>query len=105
VTDDHSTAAGALLDEAVRTPAHVVFRSFVNETVLLNLESGRYFGLNATAGRMLEELVNAPTVRDAATRLAEDFGQPYEAIEDDVRTFCLDLESRGLIERHAAGGS
>ena len=37
-------------------PSHVVYRTFVTETVALNIETGQYHGLNATAGRMLEVL-------------------------------------------------
>ena len=92
-----------VLAAAARTPEHVVHRSFVNETVLLNLESGRYFGLNRTGGRMLEELVRAETAQQAAERLAEDYDRPYAAIEDDLRVFCDDLETRGLLVLRPSG--
>src|SRR5262249_46650863 len=35
-------------------PQHVVSRAFEEETLLLNLESGQYHGINATGGRLLE---------------------------------------------------
>ena len=34
----------------VRVPRHVVHRDFPAQTVILNLETGKYHGLNPTAG-------------------------------------------------------
>jgi hypothetical protein len=86
------------LDRAYRVPQHVVYRTFALETVVVNLEQGVYHGLNPTAGRMLEALERAPTVRDAATRLADELGQPRELFEGDLLSFCADLLGRGLID-------
>ncbi len=88
----------SMLAEKARLPAHAVYRAFVKETVILNLQSGTYHGLNPTGGRMLEALERAPTVGEAAGRLAEEYGQPLEDIERDLCDFCSDLLERGLIE-------
>ncbi|HEY1316417.1 MAG TPA: PqqD family protein [Gaiella sp.] len=87
-----------LLDRRVRLPSHVVYRAFAHETVVVNLERGVYHGLNPTAGRMLEALERAPTIRDAAARLEQELGQPSTVIEADLAAFCRDLADRGLIE-------
>jgi hypothetical protein len=99
------TSNGAVLQSTASTPEHVVFRSFVNETVLLNLETGRYFGVNPTGGTMLEQLTAGGTVSDAAARLAEQYGRPHAEIEEDLVAFCADLESRGLLELRPSDGS
>ena len=39
---------------AVRVPDHVVYRDFAEQTVALNLHTGRYHGLNETSAEMLE---------------------------------------------------
>lgn len=93
----------ALLDERVRVPDHVVHRSFVAETVVLNLKTGRYHGLNPSAGRMLDVLGTVGSVRDAAAALAEEYGQPQDVIERDLARFCHDLLDRKLIEIVGAG--
>ena len=54
----------------MRVPAHAVYRAFPSETVVLNLNTGRYHGLNVTAGRMMEVLDASPCVREAVGRLA-----------------------------------
>jgi Coenzyme PQQ synthesis protein D (PqqD) len=92
MTDD------ALLDRPVQVPDHVVHRAFVAETVVLNLQTGRYHGLNPSAGRMLELLESTATPREAATRLAAEYGQPLDVIERDLAQFCRDMLDRKLIE-------
>jgi hypothetical protein len=94
------TVAGtsSLLTSKVKVPQHVVYRSFPSETVVLNLQTGKYHGLNATAGRMLEELERAACVRDAAAVLAEGYERPQEGVEQDLCELCRSLLERGLIE-------
>jgi hypothetical protein len=50
----------------VRVPEHVVYRKFAEETVALNLQTGRYHGLNPTAAAMVQALRDEPTVAAAA---------------------------------------
>lgn len=79
-------------------PAHVVHRTFAAETVLLNIESGHYHGLDAVGGRFFEVLRDAPTVETAVTTLAGEYAQPPERIQEDIIEFCSELSDRGLIE-------
>ena len=78
-------------------PDHVVYRAFVNETVVVNLQTGAYHGLNPSGATMLERLGNAETVRAAAAALAEHYRQPLDQIESDLCDFCLNLHERGLL--------
>jgi hypothetical protein len=82
----------------VRVPPDVVRRAFPSETVVLNLDTERYYGLNETAGEMLEALARHGRVRPAAEDVAERYGKPVEEVQDDLAGLCLDLERRGLIE-------
>jgi hypothetical protein len=88
----------SLLAATVTMPQHVVHRSFPVETVVLDLQTGTYHGLNPTAGGMLEALERAPSVRAAATVLAARHGQPLDEIEQDLCELCEALHERGLIE-------
>ncbi|MDQ3936083.1 MAG: PqqD family protein [Actinomycetota bacterium] len=89
----------SLLQTRVRVPEHVVYRDFGDETVILNLDSGMYHGLNRTAAAMVERLGESDTVGAAVDRLSADFEQPRERIERDVLDLCRELGERGLIER------
>lgn len=84
--------------ETARLPDHVVYRAFAKETVVLNLQSGTYHGLNPTAGRMLEVLARSETVGEAADKLAAEYGRPRDEIAADLHEFCRDLLDRGLIQ-------
>jgi Coenzyme PQQ synthesis protein D (PqqD) len=92
------TRGQELLAAAVRVPQHVVFRSFPVETVVLNLSTGTYHGLNPVGGRMLEALGREATVGAAAASVARSYSQPLEEVERDVCELCAMLLERGLIE-------
>jgi coenzyme PQQ synthesis protein D (PqqD) len=98
MTPDTATSTSSLLASKVKVPRHVVYRSFPAETVVLNLETGRYHGLNATAGQMLEALEQAACVRDAVAALATDYEQDPSVVERDLCELCQSLLERGLIE-------
>ena len=81
-------------------PSHVVSRSFEQETLLLNLESGQYHGINATGGRLLELISDENSdgnVGAAVEQLAKECVMEPAEIDDDLARFCLELEERGLI--------
>jgi hypothetical protein len=87
-----------LLDAVVRVPQHVVYRDFPTETVVLNLQSEQYHGLNPTAGNMLAALDRAGSVRGAAVAVAEHFGKEPSDVESDICRLCDLLMERGVIE-------
>ena len=91
-------ASAPALDALVRIPNHVVYRSFVQETVVLNLETGRYHGLNPTAGQMLSALDKAGSIRGALQSLNETFPTAGDRLEHDLLTFCESAQQRGLVE-------
>jgi hypothetical protein len=98
-----SPPTSELLTARVRMPQHVVHRSFVAETVMLNLHTGQYHGLNPTAGRMLEALNAAPNAAAAVPELAREYGVEPEQIQGDLIALCQGLLERGLIEIVDAG--
>ncbi len=91
-------SADELLAARARVPQGVVFRSFPTETVVLNLATGRYHGLNPTAGKMLEAMTAAATLREAAMQVAAAYEQPTTAVETDLCSLCRALQERGLLE-------
>jgi len=90
------------LDSRLRVPEHVVYRNFGDETVVLNLDSGQYHGLNPTAATMLEAVDGAESVAAVVEPLATELGQPAEVIERDLLELCQSLAERGLVERDDA---
>lgn len=88
----------SMLSALVRVPDTTVYRAFVSETVVLNLQTGTYHGLNATGGRMLELLDELGSVASTLDRLVQEFDLPRAELEQDLLEFCEDLASRKLVE-------
>lgn len=92
------------LPASVHVPAHVVYRAFAAETVVLNLKTGEYHGLNPTAGRMLTLLDELGELGAVAARLSNEYRRPRAELVEDLNTFCRDLLARDLIELAPSGG-
>lgn len=92
------TRESAVTGATARIPQHVVHRAFVSETVVLNLSTGKYYGVNPTGGRMLEVLETTPSLEAAAAILGEEFDLSLDHITRDLLQFCEDLAERGLLE-------
>jgi len=82
---------------AVQVPAHVVFRAFAVETIMLNLQTGTYHGLNPIGGRMLETLQEHEVIADAASVLTEHYRENPGSVQADLLTLCAGLIERGLL--------
>lgn len=85
-------------DSSLAVPEHVVSRSFGGETVLLNLSTGKYHGINATGEVILDGLREHGSVRKIAEMMAARFDMPLEHMEADVVEFVSALQERGLVE-------
>jgi hypothetical protein len=81
----------------LRVPEHVVRRQFGPQTVILNLETGYYHGLNTTGGRILDVIEETNDPKEAARRVAEEFDAPIDVVTGDVDRLCSELVERGLL--------
>lgn len=88
-----------------RAPGQVVFRSFVSETVLLNIQTGHYYGMDEIGARFFEVLCDSPDVESAVGVLVEEFEAPPERLREDMVRFCEELASLGLLELDEASNS
>jgi Coenzyme PQQ synthesis protein D (PqqD) len=92
-----------VLAARANVPEHVVHRTIAEETIVLNLETGRYHRLNPSAGRMFEVLAQSESVADAARVVAAEYERPLDEIEGDLSELCTALSERGLVELVHAG--
>jgi Coenzyme PQQ synthesis protein D (PqqD) len=81
----------------VSIPAHVVYREFPLQTVVLNLHTGRYLGLHPLSGRMLAALEGGRTVAGAARTVADRYGQSHRELEHDLCELCDRLRERDIV--------
>jgi hypothetical protein len=82
----------------IRVPKHVVSRAFDTETIVLNLKTGEYHGLNPTATRMFDLLREHGSIATVSSVVANELGQPIDEVAHDVEQLCADLAWRDLVE-------
>ena len=85
-----------------RIPEHVLSRKLDDEMVLLNLDSGEYFGLNDTGTRVWELLADGRSREEVADRLTDEFEVTIEVATDHVTSLCKELLEAGLLARGGA---
>lgn len=87
----------AILAARITVPEHVVRRAFAEETVVLNLETGKYHGLNETAAAMLDALESGATPAEAAASIAAEVGEAEDRVRTDIVDLVEALAERGLV--------
>jgi coenzyme PQQ synthesis protein D (PqqD) len=79
-------------------PAHVLFRQLDGESVLLNLESERYFGLDATGTRMWQLVTSQPCIELALEKLQEEYEVEPEILRSHLTQLLSRLVENGLLQ-------
>ena len=67
------------------------------ETVLLHLESGMYFGLNPLSARIWEHLKSDTDAETICSVIAGEYDEPVGKVQNDVRNFLSDMLESGLL--------
>jgi hypothetical protein len=70
-----------------------------DEEVVLDTESGTYYGLNAVGRLLWEQLQEPCTVEELVDAVASEFDVGREECRADVDAFLTDLGEAGLVER------
>jgi hypothetical protein len=83
--------------DRVVVPTYVLVRRLDGESVLLNLETEKYFGLDATGTRMWEVATNAPSVEAGYGELAEEFDVEPELLRHNLTELLGQLVENGLL--------
>ncbi len=93
----------------------VVFESFVDETVLVNLDSGFYYSLGGCAGRVLTLLDEGNVAETIPGHLLREFSGDPAAIRMEIEKFIAELAAEAIlvpvppadirkVEKQAPGG-
>ena len=75
----------------------VVHRVIDGETIVLSLESGTYFGLNATGTRVWRLIEEGASRSAIIERISREFAHPIDAVQSDVDELLAALQSKGLV--------
>ena len=73
-------------------------REVGGEAVMLNLDSGRYFGLSETGARMLAVLSASESIRAAHEALLREYDVDAEQLQRDLDGLIQQLVEHGLID-------
>ena len=86
------------LNDCLRIPDGVATRKIGDETILLNLETGTYFGLDAVGSRFLELLEQCGDISVAHRTMLREFDVQSQTLEADILRLVEEMRSKGLLE-------
>ena len=75
----------------------VICRELSGETVLLNLESGVYYGLDAVGTRVWQLLQQGKTIDGVCDVMLEEYDVTPDVLRDDVSRLVSELRERGIV--------
>lgn len=92
------------LDSRVTIGSDVVFRELDGEAVILNLETGLYFGLNEMGTRIWQLLDAHAEVRRVLDTLRDEFDVADDRLSADLLALVEQLRDKGLVHVVPAAG-
>jgi hypothetical protein len=84
--------------DKVRIPEQVLISGLEAESVILNLDSERYFGLDEVGTHMLTVLNKAESIQTAYDALLTEYDVDREMLRQDLSAIIEQLASQGLVE-------
>jgi hypothetical protein len=91
------SAAADVLDRTVHHSPDVLFQEVGDETVLLDLASENYFGLNPVCARIWQLIGDGATLQSVFDALVTEFDAEPERIRGDLLALVEELGRAGLI--------
>lgn len=92
-----STRPAPTLDSRVQVAQDVLFQELQGEAVLLNLNSGMYFGLDEVGTRIWQLIVERGRLDEVATAIEDEFEVSQEQCVADLLALVARLEGEGLV--------
>jgi Coenzyme PQQ synthesis protein D (PqqD) len=79
-------------------PEHVLVRHLDGESVLLNLNTEKYFGLDAMGTRMFALVIVSPCIQSAYEKLLEEYEVEAEVLRGHLAELLSRLVDNGLLD-------
>ena len=90
------------LNDKVSIPAQVMARQVGEETVILDLASGTYFGLDPVGARIWQLLSEGKALAEVCEAMLADYEVSRAEIERDLSELLAALGDKGLIRFESA---
>ena len=86
-----------ILDRQLIPSPDAVESAVGDETVILHLVNGTYYGLDPVGTRIWALIKDGKALPAICAQLAEEYGVEQATIEADARRFVSDLETQGIL--------
>src|SRR5947208_2650767 len=86
------------LADRVVVPSHVLVRFLDKESVLLNIDTERYFGLDETGTRMWQLATAAASIEMAYQQLLDEYDVAPELLRENLTDLLGRLVENGLLQ-------
>ena len=86
------------LDDSFAISRHAVFRDLDGEGVILDMGSGKYFGLNAVGARIWQLVAKHGGLRPVFDDLCREYDAAPDVLERDLLKLLTELEQARLVE-------
>ena len=83
--------------DRVKIPEDVLISKLQEESVILNLDSERYYGLDDVGTRFLAALTTSESIEAAFETLAKEYDVDAEVLRQDLIELIENLSKQGLI--------
>jgi hypothetical protein len=85
------------LPATVEIPAEVMVRQVGDETVILDLASGNYYGLDPVGARIWQLLTEGRSLADVRDIMLAEYEVAHEELEHDLDRLLRELLAQGLV--------
>ena len=89
--------------DRVTVPDDVLISHLQEESVILNLDSERYYGLDDVGTRFLSILTNADSIQSAYEQLRDEYDVDPQVLRADLLALVENLIDQGLLIRQIRG--
>ena len=83
-------------------PTQVMARQVGDETVILDLASGTYFGLNPVGARMWQLIGEGRTFAQICETLSAEYEVDPQELQRDIERLLAELQTHGLVTTASA---
>lgn len=85
------------LRDSIEVAPDIVFRELDGEAVILNLESGIYFGLDQVGTRIWQLIQEHGALQKVFETMCDEFDVGSDALENDLLELVAELCAKGLV--------
>ena len=84
--------------DRLNIPDDVLISNLQDESVILNLDSERYYGLDSVGTRMLSVLTTSDSIEAAYNTLIQEYDVDDEVLRRDLLALVESLMEQGLVQ-------